>query len=264
MTKITAKPIYLFANWKMYLDVKQSLELAKKIKLLQKKAPKNITLAVFSSALALAEVFKTLKKNKIAVGAQNVFWVPAGGYTGEVSAQMFALAGAKYALVGHSERRHQFKETNHEVMQKMEATLLAGLTPVLCVGETRNERDRGETDEVVEAQLRAAYYKINWPAGRQVVVAYEPVWAISKGIGVGAAGGHCEPAEAERIHLLINKILKGIFSQPVEPVILFGGSVRPNTVKSYLLQPHVNGVLVGAASTQFNSLKEILTNSLVK
>lgn len=263
MTKIT-KPIYLFANWKMYLDAKQSLELVKKIKLLQKKLPKNITLAVLPSALALSAVSAALKKSKVGVGAQNVFWVPAGGYTGEVSAQMFAEVGAKYALIGHSERRHQFHETNHEVMQKMEAVLTAGLIPVLCVGETRIERDRGETDEVVEAQLRSAFYKINWPATRPPIVAYEPVWAISKGLGKNAAGGHCDPSEAGRIHLLIGKILKGLLNNKIEPIILFGGSVRPNTVKEYLVQPHISGVLVGAASTQFNSWKEIINNSLVK
>lgn len=247
------KKIYLFSNWKMYLGLKASVDLAKNIKAEFAKLPTEIEMAVFPSALAFAKVTEELVGSDVAVGPQNMYWVPEGGYTGEDSAEMFALAGAEYALVGHSERRHQFHETNHEVRQKIEAALLVGLTPVVCVGETGKEREEGQTTEVVEAQLRAAFQSLVWPSGRPLLVAYEPVWAISRGLD--KPDNHCSPAEAGKMHALIEKIVQELVG--IRPEVLYGGSVRPETILEYLATPHVSGVLVGAASTKFSSWLEI-------
>lgn len=245
-----AKQVYLFANWKMYLDFDESNILANALANESKKIPENIKMAIFPSALALYPVRQVLDDVKIGVGAQNVYWVDKGGYTGEISAEMYKNAGCKYALVGHSERRHQFHESNHEVREKLEAILAAGMTPVLCVGETATEREENQTDEVIEAQIRAAFNDLIWPKDMDLFVAYEPVWAI----GTGKA---CDSEETERMHKLIKKLISGLVKD-VQPIILYGGSVRPENVGQYINQPDVSGVLVGGASTKLDSWLEIV------
>lgn len=260
--KKTVKTTYLFANWKMYLDYDESNILANAIALEAKKIPEDIKIVIFPSALALYVAGQVLDDVNIGVGAQNVYWVDKGGYTGEMSAIMFKEAGCKYALVGHSERRHQFHESNHNVRQKIEACLASGLTPVLCVGETIKERDEDKTEEVIEIQLRSALEGLSLPKG-ELFIAYEPVWAISKGTGKNDAGGHCDELEANRLHKLIRKITNNLISD-VNPIILFGGSVRPDTVSGYLKQPEIQGVLVGAASTKLESWSGIIKSAAGK
>lgn len=244
------KQSYFFANWKMYLDFDEANILANALAQESKKFSDQVKVAIFPSALPLYTVAQTLKDVGIGVGAQNVFWEDKGGYTGEISAPMFKAAGCDYALVGHSERRHQFHETNHEVRQKIQAVLEAGLTPVLCVGETKEERHNNKTDEVVETQLRAAFHELSWPANRELIVAYEPVWAI----GTGEA---CDPAEAQRLHAEIKKILAHL-APGATPILLYGGSVRPENVADYIKQNDINGVLVAGAATKLAGIKEIL------
>ncbi|MCX6779764.1 MAG: triose-phosphate isomerase [Candidatus Magasanikbacteria bacterium] len=222
--------IYLFANWKMYLGMAESEKLSKDLVKFSKKLPKKIKMAVFPSALSSTAVVKNLKKTPIAVGAQNIYFEDKGGFTGEVSAAMYKDIGSKYALVGHSERRHLFHETNHEIRMKMEGALSIGLMPVLCVGETAQES------------------------------AYEPVWAISKGLGVQEQGKHCDATEANRVHGFIKKTVLAL-TKDLEPIILFGGSVRPNTAAEYLKQSNIDGILVGAASTHLDSWKDIVHNA---
>jgi len=243
---------YLFANWKMYLDLAESVNLATALKKEEAGFADKVKMVLFPSALAMNEVAKVMRGAVTAVGAQNVHWVDKGGYTGEVSAPMCAAAGSQYALVGHSERRHLFHETNHEVRQKMQAILEAGLTPVLCVGETKEERVAGKTDEVIETQLRSAFHELSWPAEKGLIVAYEPVWAI----GTGEA---CDPNEAERLHALMKKMLNELAPGTL-PILLYGGSVRPENVFDYLKQPDINGVLVGGAATKLESFMSILSN----
>lgn len=252
--------IYLFANWKMYLDLPASEKLSKEIIKLSKKLSKKIKLAVFPSALSLISVVKTLKNSNISVGAQNVYFEDKGGFTGEVSASMYKDSGAKYALVGHSERRHLFHETNHEVRMKMEAILSIGLFPVLCVGETIQEREDRKTEETIEIQLRSALHALNWNKTKKLIIAYEPVWAISKGTSMDEAGKHCDGDEAERIHEFIKKTTRQLLKD-IEPIVLFGGSVRSNTVAEYLRQPNIDGVLVGAAATNIDSWSNIVHNA---
>ncbi len=246
----TSRPLYLFANWKMYLDYEESLALARSLES-QRDLPQELALAVFPSALAFAGVQRALAGTTVKTGAQNIHWLDKGGYTGEVSAHMYQGLGAEYALIGHSERRHLCGETNHDVRQKMEAALLSGLAPVLCVGETTQEREAGQETEVVEAQLRAAYEEIAWPAGRPIVIAYEPVWAIGTGMA-------CDAEEAGRMHTMINTFVRALLPEG-ESSILYGGSVRPENVLEYFRQPHVSGVLVGGASVKPESWNGIVT-----
>lgn len=244
---------YLFANWKMYLDYNESNILANALAGEVKKFSEHIKMAIFPSALSLYPVAQVLNDVGVGVGAQNSYWVDKGGYTGEVSALMYKDAGCEYVLVGHSERRHQFGETNHDVRAKMEAILAAGLTPILCVGETAAEREALKTEEVVEIQLRAALEKLDIPADKELIIAYEPVWAI----GTGAA---CDPIEAGRMHSVIKKMVGGLTTKK-DLVILYGGSVRPENVAEYLKRDDVNGVLVGGASAKLDSWLEIVKNS---
>ncbi len=244
---------YLFANWKMYLDFDESNILANAIVAEHKNFDKKISMAIFPSALSLYPVGQVLHDVGIGVGPQNVYWVDKGGYTGEISATMYRAAGCDYALVGHSERRHQFHETDHDVHEKMKAVLAVGLTPVLCVGETESERQHGKVEEVIEVQLRAALDSLNWPSDKELIVAYEPVWAIGTGVA-------CEADEANRMHELVIRLCKNLIPGS-NPIVLYGGSVRPNNVTGYLQQSNIHGVLVGGASTKLDEWLDIVAEA---
>lgn len=247
---MSVKKFYFFANWKMYLDFDESNILANGLAEELKNRERNYEMAIFPSTLAMSTVAPVFNDLKIGVGIQNGYWIDKGGYTGEVSFAMAQGVGCKYALLGHSERRHQFKETNHDVRMKMENILTTSLIPVLCVGETQKERDEGKTDEVVEAQLRAAYDGVVWEGNREILVAYEPVWAIGTGLA-------CDANEAQRQHQRIKLIVKDLV-QGSDPKVLYGGSVSSENVKNYLSQEDVDGVLVGGASTKLQSWLDIL------
>lgn len=241
---------YIFGNWKMYLDLSESKTLAEAI-VGESFDDKKVDLAIFPSALALSRVEEITRESKIAVGAQDVYWTPKGAYTGAVSALMYKTAGCKYALVGHSERRHVFGETDEDVRKKIEACLDAGLTPVVCVGETKEEKDEGKSQYRLKKQLMKAFegLKLN---GGDLMVAYEPVWAISKA-GVGEP---CSPAEADDVQGWIRLELKKYFSKNIP--VLYGGSVNEKNVLDYTQLETVDGVLVGNASTKPESFLSLI------
>jgi len=247
---MSKKKLYFFANWKMYLDYDESNILANGLAEELKKEKRDYEMAIFPSTLAMSTVAPVLNDLKIGVGIQNGYWIDKGGYTGEISFSMAQSVGCRYALLGHSERRHQFGETNQDVRKKMENILTTQLTPVLCVGETQKERDGGKADEVVEAQLRAAFDGVVWNKDREVLIAYEPVWAIGTGVA-------CDAAEAQRQHNRIKLIVKDLILG-VEPKVLYGGSVSPENIKNYLGQEDIDGVLVGGSSTKLDSWLNIL------
>lgn len=239
---------YLFANWKMYLGYDESVALASAIAS-SSDISENIKMVVFPSALSFVETTGILAKAGIATGAQNVHWLDKGGYTGEVSAHMYKAVGCQYTLVGHSERRHLFHETNHEVRQKVEAIISAGMTPVICVGETEKEKEENKTEEVIESQIRSVFHNIDWSQDLEIIIAYEPVWAVGTGLA-------CDPLEAERVHELIKKQVLALTGKT--PVILYGGSVNAGNVVEYLKNPNISGVLVGGASAKLESWAEIV------
>jgi len=247
------KTIYLFANWKMYLDYDESNILANALANEAKNFCPDVKVAIFPSALSLYPIRQTLNDVNIGVGAQNIYWVEKGGYTGEISAKMFKDSGCQYALVGHSERRHQFGESNNDVRKKIEAILSVGLTPVLCVGETQKQRENKKTEEVIKKQLFKALNNLTWPKKRELIIAYEPVWAIGTGLSCGLV-------DVEREHAFIQKTVVSLLGK-IEPVILYGGSVRPENVAEFVSDPYVSGVLVGGASAKLESWLEIVKNA---
>lgn len=240
---------YLFGNWKMYLDFDKSLALANSLADISKNLSQDIKMVVFPTTLALRAVAQTLEGSSISVGSQNAHWIEEGGYTGEVSAAMCKAVGAEYVLAGHSERRHLFHETNHEVRQRVDGILSAGLTPVICVGETGHEKQENKTAEVIETQIRSAFHNIVWPEGKELIIAYEPVWAVGTGLA-------CDPIDAERVHEIIKKQVISLAG--ISPIILYGGSVKAENLLGYMNNPSIDGVLVGGASANLESWSAIV------
>jgi triosephosphate isomerase len=206
----------------------------------------------FPPAISLAAVVDEARGHRdVAVGVQNVHWEAKGAFTGETSAAMAAQAGATWALVGHSERRHKFGETDQETGKKLRAAFAADLAPVLCVGELIEERRAGQTDEVVLRQLAAGLAGLDGAAMARVVVAYEPVWAI--GTGVNAT-----PADAAAVHRSIRAWLASRTPAGARATILYGGSVNPDNAAALLAESELDGFLVGGASLDAESWLKIL------
>ena len=201
------------------------------------------TVAFFPPSLTLAATADALRdRPDILLGVQNVHWEPKGAFTGEVSPQIARDAGARLVLVGHSERRHVFGETDEQTALKCGAVAAAGLTPVLCVGEKLDERERGQTEDVVVRQLRAGFGSLQPAQIANALVAYEPVWAIG-------TGRTATPHDASAMHVVIRRVLKELAGDrsPMIPV-LYGGSVSRGNVAELIAAPEIDGVLVGGAS----------------
>ena len=240
---------YFIANWKMYVGLEKSRALAMQYAGLV--LPQDVTGVICPTTLSFTEVSRAVAGTNWQLGAQNVSWTPEGAYTGAVSAEFFREAGARYTLVGHSERRYIFGETDHDVRKKIMAALSVGLTPILCVGETADDLASGKRQYRLKKQLMLALEDL--PNADRVFIAYEPVWAIH-GIGSGIA---CLPADVADIHNLIKEEVKqyGIS----EPTIFYGGSVNAGNCAAYLTLPNVHGVVTGTASLHPAEVKSILS-----
>jgi len=208
---------------------------------------------IFPPFTALKTVSGVLSGSSIGLGAQNMFWEKEGAFTGEISPLMLKDVGCSWVILGHSERRKYFGETDELVNRKLKAALHFKLSPVVCVGETLEERKKGREEEVVEGQIRESLRGISPQEAEKIVIAYEPVWAI--GTGVVAT-----PEEAQRMHQFIRKLLGEIFSPSVgEKIrIQYGGSVKPENIRGLMAQEDVDGALVGGASLEANSFVEIV------
>ena len=228
------------ANWKMNHGPAAAHAFAERFLGLTAPVPDR-ELWFFPPAVAIKVVAGVLGiRPDVRVGAQNVHWEPKGAFTGELAISMVMEAGAQVALIGHSERRHLFGETDEQVARKTVTTLAAGLTPLVCVGETSAERESGRTESVIQRQVEAVIARVgpsDWP---RVVLAYEPVWAIG-------TGKNATPDDAAQVHELIRFQLarRGV---TIRVPILYGGSVSPANVLSLLARPELDGVLVGGAS----------------
>ena len=236
-----ARPIFA-ANWKMNHGPTDAREFLRSfLQYYPRHSDRQVIL--FPSSITLAAVVEGLKdRSDIRVGVQNIHWEAKGAFTGEISASMARDAGAHYALVGHSERRHVFGETDEETGRKVVACFRGGLTPVLCVGEKLEERESGETDIVVLRQLRAGLSGIEPAQIPHVLIAYEPVWAIG-------TGKNATPEDASRVHRLIRHDLQLISPEKYSAIpILYGGSVNRGNAPQLLAAQDVDGVLVGGAS----------------
>jgi triosephosphate isomerase len=221
-----------FANWKMYLSDADAESLARAYD--EGAVSASVDVAVAPSFTVLERVARVLAASKVALGAQDAFWKDEGAYTGEVAPKQLAALGVKYVIVGHSERR-AMGETDEIVARKAMAVAADGMTPVLCVGELKEEREAGRQEEIVRTQLAAVRGTL--PAEVPLVVAYEPRWAIGTGVA-------CEPSDVAVMHGMIRTIVGA--ATP----ILYGGSVDPKNFKSYLDLHDVDGLLVGGASAR--------------
>jgi len=201
---------------------------------------------------ALAAVAEELKGSAIRLAAQDTFWERQGAYTGAISPVMLADAGCYYVIVGHSERREHFRDTDQDVNRKLLAVLDAGLRPILCIGETIEERQAEKTLQVVAEQLREGLAGLPVAARDLVVLAYEPVWAIGTGLTA-------TPEQAQEVHAFIRSLLRELLDQAAEATrILYGGSVTPDNAASLLSQPDIDGALVGGASLKSDSFLKII------
>jgi len=247
---MTRRP-FIAGNWKMYLDRTTIADLGAALKDQALTLPQ-VEVGVFPPYPYISEVVQATE-GALAVGGQDIYFEKEGAFTGQVSAAMLKDVGATYALIGHSERRHVFGETSADTARKVTAALEHGLKPVLCVGELLSEREAGRTNEVVKEQIEIGLKGRSADELADLVIAYEPVWAI--GTGVTAT-----TEQAGEVHAEIRRMLTGMYSpefaQKVR--ILYGGSVKPGNVDELMAVPEIDGVLVGGASLKAESFIRIV------
>lgn len=239
-------------NWKMNTTAAEGVALARDLaaRLPAGARPEVIVCPPFPSIRPVAEA---LKGTSIGVGAQNMHWASSGAYTGEISAAMLRDAGAETVILGHSERRHGLGEDDAMVNRKLHAALAAGLRPIVCVGETLEEREAGRTSEVVLGQVRGSLAGLSADRARGVMVAYEPVWAIG-------TGRTATPEQAQAVHREIRDVLAALWDRETADgiVLQYGGSVKPDNAADLLGQPDIDGALVGGASLDAGSFAGIV------
>ena len=203
---------------------------------------------------ALAAVRDAVAGSAVALGAQDMYWEPAGAFTGEVSGPMLVDAGCSHVIVGHSERRQYFGSTDYTVAKKTAAALAAGLTPIVCVGETLEQREAGNTMQVIDHQVAGSLCEVAQGDFSSVVIAYEPVWAIG-------TGRTATPEQAEEVHGHIRTVLAGVTGageRAAQVRILYGGSVKPDNVDALMACPNIDGALVGGASLKAEDFLRIV------
>ncbi len=249
------RPWMVAGNWKMQNTVKESVALASSIKE-GSQGVKGGTIVVAPVFTALASVSDAIKGSHVKLAAQNLFYEDKGAYTGEIAPGMLLDVGCEYVIIGHSERRKYFHETDETVNAKVKKALGSGLKPILCVGETEDDREKGVTEYVVGSQVRKALYGID--TLKNVVIAYEPVWAIG-------TGKNATPKEAQEVHAFIRKLLKTMYANEADAVlVLYGGSVTKENSADLLSMEDIDGALVGGASLKSDSFLGIITAAAAK
>jgi triosephosphate isomerase len=239
-------------NWKMNKTAVEARDLAAKlIPLVSSVRDREIVLG--PPFTALASVSETIKGTNIALAAQNLHWEDKGAYTGEISAEMLLDLGCKYVIIGHSERRQYFGETDETVNKKLRQALNKGLLPIVCVGETLAEREAGKVSEVIDRQVAGALTGITAAEMQKIVVAYEPVWAIG-------TGKTASPQQANEVHVLIRQKVRTLYHPEIaeDLRIQYGGSVTPENVSTLMAMPDIDGALVGGASLKPESFAALV------
>ena len=239
-------------NWKMNKTLDESIDLARAIK--DKAADvQNVDVILCPPFTNLYSVVDVLKGTNIGVGAQNLHWEAKGAFTGEISADMLRSVGCQYVIIGHSERRQYFGETDETVNKRIKAALAAGLAPIVCVGETLEEREADKTEEVVETQIKGAFKDISSSDAENMIVAYEPVWAIG-------TGKVATPQQAQDVHAFIRSLFKAVYSEQIAETvrIQYGGSMKPGNAAELLANPDVDGGLIGGASLDADAFMGII------
>jgi triosephosphate isomerase (TIM) len=246
---------FIAGNWKMFKTVNEAVLFVKEFKIVVKDIA-GVEIVVAPPFTALHAVAEAARNSNIGVAAQNVYWEREGAFTGEIAPAMIKEAGGEYVIVGHSERRRLFGETDSHVNRKVVAVLGAGLTPIVCIGETLEERERNETLTVLDRQLKDGLDGIGAERIADMVVAYEPVWAIGTGRNATAA-------QAGEAHAHIRTRLRQWFGGDAADRchLIYGGSVKPDNIRELIAEPDVDGALVGGASLEVKSFAEIVTKS---
>ena len=243
------------ANWKMFKTVQEAVFYVKQLRGLVKDAS-DVKVVVAPPFTALHAAAEAARNSPVGIAAQDVHWEREGAFTGEVSAAMIAEAGAEFAIVGHSERRRLFHETDETVNRKTLAALGAELTPIVCIGETLEEREADQTLAVLDRQIRQGFDGVTGEQVAPLVIAYEPVWAIG-------TGRQATPEQAGEAHAHIRSRLRQWFGGPAADAcrVIYGGSVKPDNIGDLIGLPDVDGALVGGASLDVRGFFEIVTRS---
>ncbi|MDY6863050.1 MAG: triose-phosphate isomerase [Thermodesulfobacteriota bacterium] len=242
-------------NWKMNNTLKDSLSLANHLKKSIGNV-KHIKVIIAPPVIHLYPLSLELKGTNIDLAAQNLYWEKDGAFTGEISGDMIKEAGGTYVIIGHSERRQYFGETDETVNKKIIKAIESNLYPIVCVGEVLSEREEGETFSTIETQIKGGLKDLTEDQISKVVVAYEPVWAIG-------TGKTATPQQAEEVHEYIRKMINDIFSHNIATAlpIIYGGSVKPDNIDALMAKANIDGALVGGASLKADSFIRIVNFS---
>jgi len=243
---VTDRHPIVAANWKMHMTHLEAIQAVQKLSyLLDRDDPERVEIVICPPFTALRSIETLLQSDRLpyGLGAQDVHWEEQGAFTGEVSPGMLEALRVRYVIVGHSERREHFGETDDSVNRKVRAVLRHGMTPILCVGETLAERDAGATEDKVTGQVTRALASVTEEQARTLVIAYEPIWAIG-------TGRNAEPADAGLVIGLIRGTIAGLYSQATADGvrIQYGGSVKAGNIRDFMAHPEIDGALVGGAS----------------
>lgn len=244
-------------NWKMNKDVHQSLTLVNELKHALNFDLGKTTVIICPPFTSLAPVHVLVKGTPIALGAQNMYHENEGAFTAEISPSMLKSVGCRYVILGHSERRQYFGETNEFINKKVKKAIASDLIPIVCVGETLEEREKNITDQIVSTQVKGVLKDIPADQVEKLIIAYEPVWAIG-------TGKNATPQQAEEVHLLIRKLIGQLYSWSTaeQVVIQYGGSVKADNAPDLLSQPNIDGALVGGACLKADSFASIIKASV--
>ncbi len=242
-------------NWKMYKTLKEGQELAVGLRRELYKI-ETVDIVICPPYTLLDYLSDALETSNIVLGAQDCYWQEEGAFTGEVSCNMIKDAGCSFVIIGHSERRQYFGETNDSVNKKLKAALKAGLLPIVCVGETLTERENNKTFEVLTDHVQNGLKDITAEDMEKIIIAYEPVWAIG-------TGKTATPQQAEEAHKFIRGLLSKLFSRETADItrIQYGGSVKPENITELMKQPDIDGALVGGASLSTESFSTIVNKA---
>ncbi len=247
---------FIAGNWKMHKTVAEAVTLAQGLR--ESLADvETVTLAVCPTATALHAVSKALDGSNIGVGAQNMYWETEGAFTGEISPLMVKEL-CQYVIIGHSERRQYFGETDETVNRKIKAALAHGLKPIVCIGESLEQNEAGQTVSFVKNQIQGAFADLSTEDAQKLVLAYEPIWAIGTGLTA-------TPEDADRIiHEAIRDVLKELYDEATSEAIRiqYGGSVKPHNMAEFIVMPEIDGALVGGASLKVDSFSAIVHNAI--
>jgi triosephosphate isomerase len=250
------RPPFIAGNWKMFKTVRETVAFVTDLRaaLSDVSGVEIVVAPPFTAVHAAAEA---LRDSNIGVSAQDMYWEKEGAFTGEVSAAMIKEAGARFVIIGHSERRRLFGETDVMVNRKVAAAMAGGLTPIMCLGETLEERERNDTLAVLDRQLKGGLEGVAGERLPSIVIAYEPVWAIG-------TGRNATSAQAGEAHAHIRTRLRQWFGGDAAERcrVIYGGSVKPDNIRELIGEPDVDGALVGGASLDLKSFVDIVTRSL--